>query len=644
MGNNLTRKILKTHLVKGEMEVGKPISIKIDHTLTQDATGTMAYLEFETLGLNRVKAERATSYADHNMLQADFKNQDDHKYLRSIAKKYGIYYSRPGNGICHQVNLERFDVPGKTLIGSDSHTPTGGGMGMIAIGAGGLDVTLAMAGQPYSIKMPEIVNIHLTGKLQPFVGAKDVALYLLSKYGVKGGRGKVFEYTGEGLKTLNVPQRATITNMGTEMGLTTSIFPSDKITLEYLKKQGREKDWINLGADSEASYDETVDVDLSKIEPMVAKPHSPGNIAPISEVEGQTVDQVIVGSCTNSSYSDIVTVAKMLEGKKVAVHISAGLLPGSRQILAQLSEEGWIKSFVKAGVRILESACGPCIGMGFAPGSDEISVRTFNRNFLGRCGTKSASVYLTSPEVAAACMLTGKLTDPRKLGIKPFKVKLPKKFIIDDSMIIPPLPIEEAQKVKIVKGPNIKPLPLKDALSDKLVGEVLIKVGDDITTDHIMPAGAQILPFRSNIPEISKFVFRVLDEKFYDRAMEKKGGFIVGGENYGQGSSREHAAIAPSYLGIKAVVVKSFSRIHLANLINFGIVPLEFKNKADYDTIDQDDGLEIDVANLNEQPIKMKNLTKGKEYELIHTLTTNQVAILKEGGKLQFVKKHNKGE
>ncbi|MCD6579180.1 aconitate hydratase [bacterium] len=644
MGLNLTRKILSAHLVSGKMEVGNSISIRIDHTLTQDATGTMAYLEFERLGLDRVKAEKAISYADHNMLQADFRNQDDHKYLESIAKRFGIYYSRPGNGICHQVNLERFDVPGKTLIGSDSHTPTGGGIGMISIGAGGLDVALAMAGEPYTIKMPKIVNIHLKGELQAFVSAKDVALYLLSKYGVKGGRGRVFEYTGEGLKTLNVPQRATITNMGTEMGLTTSIFPSDKITLDFLKKQNREKDWIELGADQDATYDEVFEVDLSEIEPMVAKPHSPGNIAPISEVEGQSVDQVIIGSCTNSSYTDLVTVAKMLDGKKIAENISAGLLPGSRQILTHLSEEGWIKSFVKAGVRILESACGPCIGMGFAPGSNEISVRTFNRNFLGRSGTKSASVFLTSPEVAAACMLIGKFTDPRKLGIKPFTIKLPKKFIIDDSMIIPPLPIEEAQNIKIVKGPNIKPLPLKNTLPDKLNGEVLIKVGEDITTDHIMPAGAQILPFRSNIPEISKFVFRVIDEKFYDRAMAKHGGFIVAGENYGQGSSREHAAIAPSYLGVKAVIVKSFSRIHLANLINFGIVPLEFKNKADYDTIDQGDKFEIDVTNLNKQPVKMKNFTKDKEYELVHTFTKNQVAILKEGGKLQFVKKHNKGE
>ena len=641
MGLNLTRKILKDHLVEGTMEIGEAISIKIDHTLTQDATGTMAYLEFETLGLDRVKAERSVSYVDHNMLQVDFKNPDDHRYLRSIAKKFGIHFSRPGNGICHQVNLERFDAPGKTLIGSDSHTPTGGGMGMIAIGAGGLDVALSMAGEPYTIKMPSVVNIRLTGKLQPFVSAKDVILYLLSKFDVKGGRGKVFEYTGPGIETLSVPQRATITNMGTELGLTTSLFPSDEITREFLKKEKREDEWVELLPDTDAQYDEVVEVELSQIEPMVAKPHSPGSVVPISELEGKPVNQVVIGSCTNSSYTDLVTAAKMLKGHKVPESVGVGLLPGSRQIMNHLADEGWIGHFVMSGVRILESACGACIGMGFAPGSNEVSIRTFNRNFLGRSGTKSAEVYLTSPEVAAASAITGKFTDPRKLGIEPFTVEMPEEFIVDDSMIIPPLSPEEAKKIDIIRGPNIKPLPLKDALADTIDGEVLLKVGDDITTDHIMPAGAQILPLRSNIPEIAKHVFKVVDPEFYNRAMEKKGGFIIGGDNYGQGSSREHAAIAPSYLGIKAVIVKSFARIHLANLINFGIIPFEFKNSDDFEKIEQGDKLEIGVSDIRKQPVIMKNIAKGQEYELVHTLTDKEIDVLEAGGKLQYVKKHS---
>ncbi len=647
MGLNLTRKILKAHLVEGDLTVGKPILIKIDHTLTQDATGTMAYLEFESLGVDRVQTEKSVSYVDHNTLQEDFKNDDDHTFLRTIAQRYGLYYSRPGNGICHQVHLERFGAPGKTLLGSDSHTPTGGGIGMLAIGAGGLDVAFAMAGEPYFLKMPKVVKINLTGKLQPFVSAKDVVLELLKRFNVKGGVNKIFEYAGPGVKTLEVPERATITNMGAEMGLTTSIFPSDEITKNYMKRQNREEQWVKFEADRDAEYDEIVDIDLSKIVPMVAQPHSPGNVVAVSELADLEVNQIVVGSCTNSSYADIVTVAKMIEGRQVPIGVSAGLLPGSRQIMQHLAAEGYLKIFIDSGVRLLESSCGACIGMGFAPGDNAVSVRTFNRNFEGRSGTKTAKVYLASPETAAACIITGKMTDPRTLNIKPFKVKLPSKYSVDDKRIIFPLPADLSMKIEVKRGPNIKPLPIKEPLKSKLEGEVLIKVGEDITTDHIMPAGAKVLPLRSNIPEISKFVFSSVDKDFYQRALDKKekgGGIIVGGENYGQGSSREHAAIAPMYLGVNAVIVKSFARIHLANLVNFGIIPFEFKNKADYDDIFLGDKIEIDTSDLSKQPVSMKNITKNKIYELVHPLTSEEILWIKAGGKMNFIRnKHKNG-
>jgi len=597
MGANLTQKIIKAHLVSGSMEAGKPISIRIAQTLTQDATGTMAYLQFEALGIPKVKTELSVSYVDHNMLQSDFMNADDHSFLQTLASKFGIYFSRPGNGICHQVHLERFGVPGKTLLGSDSHTPTCGGIGMIAIGAGGLDVALAMGGEPFNLNMPKVVNVKLSGKLQPFVSAKDVILELLRRLTVKGGVGKIYEYTGEGIKTLSVPERATITNMGAELGATTSVFPSDEVTRAFLKAEGRENAWKELVPDADASYDEVIEINLNELEPMIAKPHMPDQVVKVKEVAGIPVQQVAIGSCTNSSYKDIMTVAAMLKGKTVHPGLSLGFSPGSRQVLNMISRTGALTDLIAAGARLLESACGPCIGMGFAPPTGAVTVRTFNRNFEGRSGTKDASVYLASPEVAAACAITGKITDPRDLGLQQINVAMPEKFQVDDTMII--APSQEPEKVEIIRGPNIKALPTKDAMPDMLAGKVLIKVGDNITTDHIMPAGAKVLPLRSNVPAISEYVFERVDSTFPKRAKEWGGGFIIGGTNYGQGSSREHAALAPMYLGVKAVIVKNFARIHLANLVNFGILPLTFVNETDYDAFEQGDEIEINVKDLN---------------------------------------------
>ncbi|MFX0042109.1 MAG: aconitate hydratase [Candidatus Hodarchaeota archaeon] len=642
MGKTLTEKILEQHLVEGNLEKGTDIAIKIDQTLTQDATGTMAYLQFEAMGVPRVQTELSVSYVDHNTLQTDFKNPDDHRYLQSIAAKYGLYFSRPGNGICHQLHLERFARPGKTLLGSDSHTPTGGGVGMIAIGAGGLDVAAAMAGEPFFLKMPKIVNIYLTGKLPDFVSAKDVILEVLRKIGVKGGVNKVLEYTGPGIKTLSVPERGTITNMGTETGATTSIFPSDEITKEFLVAQERGEQWIFLEPDKDAEYDEKIEINLSELEPLIALPHSPGNVETVKEVEGLNVDQVCIGSCTNSSLRDLKIVANILKGKTVNEHTVLTVSPGSRQVVNHLVTSGEMAYLVEAGARILENACGPCIGMGLAPKSEAITLRTFNRNFLGRSGTKSAQAYLVSPETAAVSAIEGKITDPRSFGKLP-KIEIPKKFLVNDNMIIPPLPPEKAQNIEIVRGPNIKPLPEFPPLGEKLEGEVLLKLEDDITTDHIMPAGAKILPLRSNIPEISKYVFNVVDENFHNRSLEKGGGFLVGGENYGQGSSREHAAIAPKYLGVKAVIVKSFARIHLANLVNFGIVPLTFVNKEDYNKIDQGDLFELDMKTIETGKVMLKNISKSLEIELIHSLSEKDLKELKAGGKLTLIKqKHAK--
>ncbi len=638
MAGTITEKVLKEHIIEGEAKAGCEVALRIDNTLTQDATGTMAYLQFEAIGIDRVKTQFSVSFVDHNTLQTDFKNADDHKFLESMAKRYGLYFSKPGNGICHQLFLERFAIPGNTLIGSDSHTPTAGGMGCFAMGAGGLDVACAMAGAPFRIKYPKIVGIKLTGKLNPWVSAKDVILEVLRLVDVKGNVGKVFEYFGDGVATLGVPDRATITNMGTETGCTTSIFPSDDITLEFLKAQGREKDFRRLEADNDAVYDEVISIDLSAVEPMVALPHSPGAVKRVREVGSLKVDQVAIGSCTNSSLRDLKIVSKALKGKTVSDTLHVFMSPGSRQVVEHLVEEGDYTNIVRSGVRIMENACGACIGMGCAPSSNGVSVRTFNRNFEGRSGTKDAKVYLVSPETAAATALTGFLTDPRNLGDYP-EMKLPDRFIINDNMITKPLPVEEAQSIEIFRGPNIKPLPTFNALSENLSGKVLIKVGDNITTDHIMPAGAKILPFRSNIPEISKFVFEAVDPDFYKKAKEADGGFIIGGENYGQGSSREHAALAPKYLGVKAVIVKSFARIHLANLINFGIVPLTFKNPADYDNLDEGDNLVVEIGNLKGNCV-IRNITKGTVIELEHTLSDMDAEVLKAGGKLPWIKKN----
>ena len=644
MGLTLTEKILSSHLVEGEMVKGSEIGIKIDQTLTQDATGTMAYLEFEAMGVPRVKTERSVAYIDHNTLQNGFMNMDDHRFIGSVAKKHGIYFSRPGNGICHQVHLERFGVPGKTLIGSDSHTPTGGGIGMIAIGAGGMDVAVAMGGGTYYITCPKVVKVNLTGKLSPWVAAKDVILEVLRRLSVKGGVGKVIEYCGEGVKTLSVPERATITNMGAELGATTSIFPSDEITLSFLKAQGREDVWTPLAADPDAVYDEEVDINLSELVPMAACPHSPDNVKPCTELEGMKIDQVCIGSCTNSSLLDMLKVAHILKGKTVHPDVQLSIAPGSKQVLNMLAENGALATMIDAGARILESACGPCIGMGQSPNSKGISLRTFNRNFEGRSGTKDGQIYLVSPELAAASAVAGVFTDPRTLGDMPEFV-LPEKFTINDNMIVPPVAEEDMDSVEVLRGPNIKPFPTSQTLAETIDAGVSLKVGDNITTDHIMPAGAKILPLRSNIPEISKFCFAVCDEGFHDRALEMGKSIIVGGSNYGQGSSREHAALAPLYLGVKAVITKSFARIHMANLINAGIVPMTFENEADYDKIDQGDELRIeDIGSqiASSDTIKVTDVTKGFDFNCKVNFSQRQKDMLYAGGLLNYTKNQNK--
>lgn len=643
MGYTISQKIIKEHLVSGEMIQGTEIGLHIDRTLTQDATGTMAYLELEAMGIDRVKTELSVAYIDHNTLQAGFENADDHRFIQSVCKKRGVRYSRPGNGICHQVNLERFGVPGKTLIGSDSHTPTGGGIGMLAMGAGGLDVAVAMGGGEYFITMPKMLRVTLTGKLSPWVAAKDVILEVLRILSVKGGVGKIIEYAGPGVATLSVPERATITNMGAELGATTSIFPSDDITKAFLKAQGREEDWVELKADEDAVYDEEITIDLSALEPMAAMPHMPDNVKTVREIGKIKVDQVSIGSCTNSSLFDMMKVAAILKGKKVAENVSLSIAPGSKQVLSMIAQNGALADIIDAGARILESACGPCIGMGQSPNSAGISLRTFNRNFEGRSGTADAGIYLVSPEVAAVSALTGYLTDPRDLGDMP-EIVLPQEFFVNDNCIELPASPEEAKDVEVLYGPNIKPFPDSNILTDEIEAKAILKVGDNITTDHIMPAGAKILPYRSNIPKLSQFCFRQCDENFAENCKKEGKGFIIGGINYGQGSSREHAALVPLYLGIKAVITKSFARIHAANLINAGIMPLTFKNPDDYDNIDQGDVLKLQnvFAGLDAGEILLLNETKGTEIPLVAVFTDRQKDILKAGDLLQYTKKNSK--
>ena len=639
MGYTIAQKIIKSHLVSGEMKQGEEISIRIDQTLTQDATGTMAYLEFETMGIDRVKTELSVAYIDHNTLQCGYENADDHQYIQTVAAKHGIRFSKPGNGICHQVHLERFGKPGKTLIGSDSHTPTGGGIGMLSFGAGGLDVAVAMGGGAYFITMPKMYKVNLTGKLKPFVSAKDVSLEILRILSVKGGVGAIIEWGGEGVKTLSVPERATITNMGTELGATTSIFPSDEITLDFLKKQNRENDYIPLESDSDAVYDRIIDINLSELEPLIACPHSPDNVCKVSELKGTKVNQVCIGSCTNSSLFDLLKVAKLLKNKKVHPNVSLSVSPGSKQVLTMLSDLGALNDILQSGARLLECACGPCIGMGFSPNSKGVSLRTFNRNFLGRSGTKDAEVYLVSPEVAVASALTGEITDPRLLGDFP-EIEMPNYFNIDDSAVIEPLSVEESKNFEVLRGPNIKPFPSTKPLENNILTTVALKTGDNITTDHIMPAGAKILPYRSNIPYLSKFCFSVIDEGFSERALSLKSSVILGGLNYGQGSSREHAALVPLYLGVKAVIAKSFARIHSANLINAGIMPLTFVNERDYDEIDSSHELEfVNVFEGFEKGVMtIVNKTTNKTYLLNCDYTTRQQEILKAGGLLAYTK------
>ena len=640
MGLTVAQKLIQSHLRSGDMTVGSEVGLKIDQTLTQDATGTMAYLEFEAMGVERVRTELSLAYIDHNTLQTGFENADDHRFIQSVAKKRGIRFSRPGNGICHQVHLERFGKPGKTLIGSDSHTPTGGGIGMLAMGAGGLDVAVAMGGGTYYITMPKIVNVHLTGKLNPYVAAKDVILEVLRRMTVKGGVGKIIEYTGEGVKTLSVPERATITNMGAELGATTSVFPSDEVTKAFLKAQSREEDWIELKADEDAVYDETIEIDLSALAPMAAMPHMPDRVKSVTEIGPIHVDQVCIGSCTNSSLMDMLKVAAILKGKTVCPTVSLSIAPGSKQVLNMLAKNGALADMIDAGARILESACGPCIGMGQSPNSAGISLRTFNRNFEGRSGTADAGIYLVSPEVAAYSALTGVLSDPRELGAA-LDIQMPEKFEINDNMVALPASPEEAKDVEVLYGPNIKPFPTTEKLPESITAKAVLKVGDDITTDHIMPAGAKILPYRSNIPYLSQFCFAVCDKTFAERCKAEGKGIIIGGANYGQGSSREHAALVPLYLGVKAVITKSFARIHCANLINAGILPLNFKNEADYDKITQGDELSLEgikTAIVNNQPAVLKNLTTGESYELKYDLTKRQKDIILAGGLLNYTR------
>ncbi len=640
MGYTLAQKLIKAHLLDGEMTPGSEIGLKIDQTLTQDATGTMAYLEFEAMGVPRVKTERSVAYIDHNTLQTGFENADDHRYIQSVCKKHGLYFSRPGNGICHQVHLERFGIPGKTLIGSDSHTPTGGGLGMLAFGAGGLDVAVAMGGGPYYITMPKMVRVNLTGRLRPFVAAKDVILEVLRLLSVKGGVGKIIEYGGDGVKTLSVPERATITNMGAELGASTSIFPSDEITRAFMKAQGREADWVALAPDSDAEYDEVVNIDLSALRPLAACPHSPDAVKTVEEIGPIKVDQCCIGSCTNSSLYDMLKVAAILKGKTVHPDVSLSIAPGSKQVLGMLAENGALADLIAAGARILECACGPCIGMGQSPNSGGISLRTFNRNFEGRSGTADAQVYLVSPETAAASALAGVFTDPRTLGEMP-EIGMPESFLINDNLIVPPVPAEDMDEVEILRGPNIKPFPATVPLAESIEAKVLLKVGDNITTDHIMPAGAKILPLRSNIPAISEHCFVRCDPEFPARCKAEGTGIIVGGVNYGQGSSREHAALAPLYLGIKAVIVKSFARIHAANLINAGILPLTFANEADYDRISFGDELCLpDIRRRLDkgEPVVLLNRTTGEEFPLAAAFSRRQVEMLLAGGLLNYTR------
>lgn len=640
MGLTIAQKIIKEHLISGEMTAGSEIALRIDQTLTQDATGTMAYLEFETMGIPRVRTELSVAYIDHNTLQSGFENADDHRFIQSMAKKYGLYFSRPGNGICHQVHLERFGKPGKTLIGSDSHTPTGGGIGMLAMGAGGLDVAVAMGGGAYYITMPKMYKVSLTGKLRDFVTAKDVSLEILRILSVKGGVGAVIEWGGPGVATLSVPERATITNMGTELGATTSIFPSDEVTKAFLEAEGRGEDYRALASDEDAVYDKVIDIDLSSLKPMIACPHSPDNVVTVESLKGTKVDQVCIGSCTNSSLLDMLKVAALLKGKTIRPEVSLSISPGSKQVLSMLADCGALSDILASGARVLECACGPCIGMGFSPNSGGVSLRTFNRNFEGRSGTADGQVYLVSPETAVAAALTGEITDPMLLGEMP-KVELPEAFKIDDSALIPPAPAGEAEELPILRGPNIKAFPDSKPQEDILEAPLVLKVGDNITTDHIMPAGSKILPYRSNIPHLSQFCFGVCDETFPERAKAAGTSIIVGGNNYGQGSSREHAALVPLYLGVRAVITKSFARIHVANLINAGIMPLTFKNPEDYDKVNQGDELKLtDIyAGMDGGEITLTDVTTGESFPLTCSFTDRQKDILKAGSLLKYVAK-----
>ena len=639
MGLTIAQKIIKAHLISGNMTPGSEVALRIDQTLTQDATGTMAYLEFESMGIDRVRTEKSVAYIDHNTLQSGFENADDHQFIQSIAKKHGIYFSRPGNGICHQVHLERFGIPGKTLIGSDSHTPTGGGIGMLAFGAGGLDVAVAMGGGAYYITMPKMIKVNLTGKLRPFVTAKDVSLEILRILSVKGGVGYIIEWGGEGIQTLSVPERATITNMGTELGATTSIFPSDEITRAFLKAEGREADYVALASDDDAVYDRIIDIDLSSLKPLIACPHMPDNVVSVDSLKGTKVDQVCIGSCTNSSLLDMLKVAALLKGKTIKPEVSLSISPGSKQVLAMLADCGALTDILASGARVLECACGPCIGMGFSPNSGGVSLRTFNRNFEGRSGTADAKVYLVSPETAVAAALTGEITDPILLGEMP-EIKMPDAFRIDDSAVITPADPEEAKTLEILRGPNIKKFPESYPQEDSITAELVLKVEDNITTDHIMPAGAKILPYRSNIPFLSQFCFGVCDKTFPERAKAAGKSIIVGGSNYGQGSSREHAALVPLYLGVRVVITKSFARIHVANLINAGIMPLTFANAEDYEKVSQGDTLSISNvwAGMDCGKMMLKNETTGVEIPLVCAFTERQKAILKAGSLLAYTK------
>ncbi|KPI52888.1 aconitate hydratase [Clostridioides difficile] len=637
MGDNIVYKIIKKHIVDGEAVAGNSIGIKIDQTLTQDSTGTMTYLQLEAMGIDKVKTKRSVAFVDHNMLQQGFENADDHKYIQTVADRYGVYFSKPGNGICHQVFLERFSTPGDTLLGSDSHTPTAGGVGMMSIGAGGLDVALAMAGGAYYIKAPKVCKVNLVGKLNNMVSSKDIILEVLRKQTVKGGVGKVYEYGGEGVKSLSVPQRATITNMGAELGATTSIFPSDEKTLEFFKSQGRGDAWIELKPDADAVYDEEITINLDELKPLAAKPHSPDNVDEVENIGKIKIDQVAIGSCTNSSYEDLMKVAQILKGNKVHKNVSLVIAPGSRQVMEMIARNGALADIISSGARILENSCGPCIGMGQSPGTDSVSLRTFNRNFYGRSGTLSAQVYLVSPEVAAVSAIKGELTDPREFDIKFTDLDVDE-FLIDDSMIIKPADV--GSDVEVVRGPNIKPFPLNTELSQSIDGKIILKTEDNITTDHIMPSNAKLLPFRSNIPYLANYCFNTVDTEFPQRAKDNNGGFIVGGDNYGQGSSREHAALAPLYLGVKGVIVKSFARIHKANLINSGIIPMEFCDEKDYENLSLLDNLEIPniLDNLDSGILEVKNTTKGTSFKVKAELSAKEVDVLKAGGKLNYTK------